>query len=469
MSFSGEILNLESNKIYFIRAFAVSAYGVSYSSEITIETWVPMLDIIIMSKTNASILVKTDCSLRFGAIKSRGLLVSTVPGGTIGDQNTVAIPLANEIGFSTHNVLNLIQNTRYYITAYASSINGISYSDQESVYTNGVPIISSVLQPTLVTTNSLTSGGVVASTGGSPIIRYGIIARLKNVPQFDDIYKTIIGSSTSFSTGISGLLPDTNYKIYAYAVNEYGAGYSEVYKDVTTEGAPVLDSIATISSTNSSALVRSNIVKSYATIVERGILYNEDSDLLSGDYCARTKETTSQIGQFTLELSGLKANTKYFIRSYAKNNLGMVGYFPRNIQEQYYFLTGPSVPEVGETYATFIDDGNASVLTKILNTGGPNETIIEKGVLLSDTAIHPTLTNYEIKVQSQSLISDGKFSSAITGMINNLTYNIVGYAINSIGVSYGYSSTVISRVISIPELIFTPIVNKETINSAVVD
>lgn len=80
----------------------------------------------------------------------------------------------------------------------------------------------------------------MASTGGSPIIRFGIIARLKNVPQFDDIYKTIIGSSTSFSTGISGLLPDTSYKIYAYAVNEYGAGYSEMYKDVTTEGVPYL-------------------------------------------------------------------------------------------------------------------------------------------------------------------------------------------------------------------------------------
>lgn len=117
---------------------------------------------------------------------------------------------------------------------------------------------------------------------------------------------------------------------------------------------------------------------------------------------------------------------------------------------------------------TFIDAGNASVLTKILNNSGPNETIIEKGVLLSDTAIHPTLTNYRDKTNTPP-ISDGKFSSAITGMINNLTYNIVGYAINSIGVSYGYSSTVTSRVVSIPELIFTPIVNKETISSAVVD
>lgn len=139
MSFSGEILNMEPNKIYFVRAFAVSAYGVSYSSEIMIETWMPMLDVTIMSKTNVSILVKTNCSLRSGAIKLRGLLISTVPGSIIGSQNTIAMSLASEAGSVTHNVLNLTQNTRYYITAYASTINGISYSNQESVYTNGVP------------------------------------------------------------------------------------------------------------------------------------------------------------------------------------------------------------------------------------------------------------------------------------------------------------------------------------------
>ena len=61
-----------------------------------------------------------------------------------------------------------------------------------------------------------------------------------------------------------------------------------------------------------------------AAIIERGFCWNTEGKPTVLDFCV--KDTESELGSFTAEITDLDANTQYYVRAYAANANGVAGY-----------------------------------------------------------------------------------------------------------------------------------------------
>jgi antitoxin component YwqK of YwqJK toxin-antitoxin module len=112
-----------------------------------------------------------------------------------------------------------------------------SCSDDENNSTAPVLTTTSI---TNITNNSATSGGIVTSDGGANITARGVVWSTSPIPTIELSTKTVDGTGTgSFTSSITGLLPNTTYYVRAYATNSAGTSYGNeitftTVVDVTT-------------------------------------------------------------------------------------------------------------------------------------------------------------------------------------------------------------------------------------------
>ena len=93
-------------------------------------------------------------------------------------------------------------------------------------------------EPTSVLTSSASLGGIVLTEGGKNVYEYGIVWSTNATPTINDT-KIIKGSRLGeFFDNYTGFQPSTNYYYAAYAINDEGVSYGEVYNFKTTEEAP---------------------------------------------------------------------------------------------------------------------------------------------------------------------------------------------------------------------------------------
>ena len=160
-----------------------------------------------------------------------------------------------------------------------------------------------------------------------------------------------------------------------------------------------------------------------AEVTERGVCIAT----ISNPTTANTKILAgSGTGEFTCNLTGLQANTTYYVRAYAINSKG-TAYgdeisFTTALPITLATVTTASITQITETTAvaggTVTNDGNASVT--------------ERGVCIS-TVSNPTTSNTKITAGSGT----GSFTCNLTDLQPNTTYYVRAYAINSKGTAYG--------------------------------
>ena len=95
-------------------------------------------------------------------------------------------------------------------------------------------------------------------------------------------------------------------------------------KDVAyiTESMPSVDLLQTSDITTSSVVIKANVFKSgIKPVIERGVIYSESSGVTL-DKGTVVKEGDG-LGEFAVTLTGLKPATHYYIRSYAKSDMGV--------------------------------------------------------------------------------------------------------------------------------------------------
>jgi len=202
--------------------------------------------------------------------------------------------------------------------------------------------VGSTLTTTAITsptnTTAVSGGNITAALNDSVLVR-GVVWSTSTNPTVDLLTKTIDGSGKgSFTSNLSGLTAGTTYYVRAYATNSNSTDYgSQVI--FTTQTPPTLTSTTTPSSvTASSATSGGNISSANGfTMVTRGVVW---STLANPTIALSTKtaEASTAIGIFTANLTGLTANTTYYIRSYA-TNLSGTDYGP---QTTFTTLTAPT-------------------------------------------------------------------------------------------------------------------------------
>lgn len=191
----------------------------------------------------------------------------------------------------------------------------------------------------------------------------------------------------------------------------------EVYS-ITSSGATVK---ATVKSTGSAKITKYGVCWS---ITSNPTVANQFSN--HGD-CTGAKS-------FESEITGLKAETKYYVRVYAENAEG-VAYSEHALS--FTTKSKPITPELSIVEASDIQTNSFSVSGDIISVG--ESAIIDYGHCWSISQ-NPTTSDSKTSFGSRS--ETGSFSSNITGLIDGTTYNVRAYAINSQGISYSDPITV---------------------------
>jgi len=279
-----------------------------------------------------------------------------------------------------------------------------------------------------ITTNSASSGGNITKDGGATVTTRGVCWNTSGNPTTANS-KTSNGSGTgSFSSSITGLSSSTTYYVRAYATNSEGTAYGNQVSFTTLAPAnviPTLTTTAVSSITTNSASSGGNITSDGgATVTARGVCWNT-----TGNPTTANSKTTdgSGTGSFSSSITGLSANTTYYVRAYATNSAGTA------YGNQVPFTTSSPaivVPILTTTAVSSITTNSASSGGNITSDGGA--TVTARGVCWN-TSGNPTTANSKTTDGSGT----GSFSSSITGLSASTTYYVHAYATNSAGTAYG--------------------------------
>ncbi|MCP4352736.1 MAG: hypothetical protein GY795_45350, partial [Desulfobacterales bacterium] len=237
-SFASSATGLTSDTTYYFKAYAENSVGVSYGDEESFKTLA--LVVPVVTTGSADNITMTTASLG-GQVMSDGGASVTVRGvcwntaGTPDTDNAVCTDEGAGTGSFTSSVKGLTQDTTYYFKAYAENSVGLSYGNEESFKTLafGVPVVTTGIADN-ITMTAASLGGQVISDGGISVTVRGVCWNTAGAPDTDNAACTQEGAGTgSFTSSVTGLIPNTTYYFKAYAENSVELSYGDEKSFIT--------------------------------------------------------------------------------------------------------------------------------------------------------------------------------------------------------------------------------------------
>ena len=352
------------------------------------------------------------------SIQFRGVCWSTTTNPTLSNSYTTD---GNGTGVYVSNLTGLITNTTYYLKAYAVNANGTAYGNEitfatwPTVTTTGV---SGITQTTAA------SGGNVSAVGNTTITARGICWSLSPTPTLADSHTTDGSGSGIYTSAMTGLTGNTVYYVRSYATNSSGTGYGNEQSFTTS---PVLGTVTTTPVTLitlTTATSGGNVTFSGGgSITARGVCWSTSPNPTTAN--SKTTDGTGT-GIFTSSLTGLTANTLYYVRAYATNSAGTA----YGNAVTFSTLLNPVIPTITTSATVIASSTTATSGGNILSDGGAS--IIFRGVCWS-TSPNPTLSNSYTTDGSGT----GAYVSNITGLTPATHYYVRAYTVNSAGTAFG--------------------------------
>ncbi len=358
-------------------------------------------------------------------VTNKGACYATTPHPTI--QNTV-IRSGVGAGTFTVNLNGLIPNTKYYLRAYATNIDGTAYGNEICFTTTnifaGLPTLTTTAV-TKITNTTAASGGNITNDSGSAVIARGVCYSTSNNPTTKDSLITSGTGLGNFISNLSRLLPNTTYYVRAYATNGIGTAYGNQGSFATTQviaKLPLLTTNSTSTITSTTAISGGNVITdSGFAVIARGVCYNTIPLPTTSN---NTVASGTGTGSFTSNLTLLSPATTYYVRTYATNAAGTA------YGNQVNFTTLANLPTLTTDSVAPINSLSAICRWNISNDGG--SAIILSGVCYSTNA-HPTILDSCRDGGSGT----GTFVTGMSGLLPNITYYVRAYARNSVGTAYG--------------------------------
>ena len=210
-NFTSNLIGLEPNTTYYVRAYASNAVGTAYGEQVTFVTLPLNLPTVITGsitniKSTSADCVGTVTSDGFSPVTARGVCWSTSQNPTINDNKTKN---GSGVGSFTSRMSGLTRNTQYYVRAYATNNVGTSYGEQRT-FTPKFSIGENY------------QGGIIAYLDNTG--EHGFIAATTNYStrlswNINENYDFIGATGTSIGTGKS----NTEKIIQVYGQGNYAA------------------------------------------------------------------------------------------------------------------------------------------------------------------------------------------------------------------------------------------------------
>ena len=419
-SYTVSMTNLTPNATYYVRAYATNSQGTAYGAEVSFTALeglpvVLTLDMTDITSTTAKGHGKvTDQG--GSAVTDRGICWSTSPSPTTSGNHANS---GTGTGEYTVSISNLTPGTKYYVRAYATNDQGTTYGEQKDFTT-------AATLPTVVTgdISGTTAHGEVTNAGGAIVTERGICWGTSHNPTTAGTHGSSGTGTGTFSVELTDLAPGTTYYVRAYATNSAGTAYGSE-KTLTTDATlPTVTTGEVSNITQTTAQGSGNVTNSGgANVTERGVCWGTSHNpTISGSHAYNGTGT----GSYTVNMTGLTANTHYYVRAYAKNSAG-VSY---GNEVDFTTTQNVSAPSVTTTQVTNVQQTTATGGGNVTNSGGA--TVTERGICWS-TSHNPTTSGSH----ANSGTGTGSFTVNMTGLTANTTYYVRAYAINSAGTSYG--------------------------------
>ena len=229
--FIANISTLSTNTLYYARAYASNAVGVTYGQDVSTLT----NDFPALSTTEISTNIGSTTATALGYIVSTGRTAITSYGFAFSFLSTPTVLNSTIAGNGptaayTATISTLQPGSNYYIRSFGSNAVGISYG-QETLFSTlaTIPTVSTV------STSSFLAGGsslVIASllnTGGRDVTRRGLIWGTTSSLAVSTTREELgLFSTGLFSLYATGLASTSTYYMRAYAVNTIGSGYGQI-------------------------------------------------------------------------------------------------------------------------------------------------------------------------------------------------------------------------------------------------
>ncbi len=316
---------LELDTKYYVRSYAINVQGIpSYSEPCDFYTSDGQPTVITTTVTeitaNSAVCSGNVVDEGESPVFERGVCWSTHPEPTINDLHG-----NSGTGPGSYSVFmdGLVSGMSYNVCAFAKNSYGIAYGDIVSfVPTDGLPVVETT-DVTNVTSNSAVCGGNVREEGVGDVIRRGVCWSSNHNPTTQDHDIPNGTGLGEFSCNITGLSSNTVYFVRAYATNTVGTAYGAEKTIPTLQGKPSVTTAEVLEFTYNTAIVAGEVINNGgSTVTERGFCWSTSPNPTINDSYI---EAGQGMGTFSAQLSGLHANTKYYVRACAKNAFD-VGY-----------------------------------------------------------------------------------------------------------------------------------------------
>ncbi len=258
--------------------------------------------------------------------------------------------------------------------SHALYVHDVIVTDYQNVE---LPIVTTTAVSN-ITYNTAVSGGNIENSGASQILEKGVCwSRNINPLAADSLTSDGTGIGTYVST-ITGLLPDTDYHVRAYATNNSGTSYGEDVPFRTANiGVPSLQASNLVLYPGSNSvqatwtpgngykrIVKINTSNNF-TLPSNGINYTANPVYSgSGEQVVYNGATVIIEGEAinAVSVTGLTPNTTYWFRVFDYNGSGT--------EIQYATITAPNNPRSTTTLNTILD----GYYTGITGTGATLKT-----------------------------------------------------------------------------------------------
>jgi uncharacterized protein (TIGR02145 family) len=232
---------------------------------------------------------------------------------------------AADVTIFSDKTVSLNTNYTYRVYSFNKVGKSIQYSNEVNIKTINLPTLSTYAIDQ-ISSSGANSGGTVTSDGGSTITALGIVWDTATNPTI--ALSTKASSTTSpslgaFKSSMTGLKESTKYYVRAFATNSAGTSYGNELSFTTNAYVvpPVLSTYA-VTEISSSGGVSGGVFSSdgNSSITARGVVW----DTATNPTIALSTKTSdgTGAGSFKSSITGLKANTKYFVKAYAINSAG---------------------------------------------------------------------------------------------------------------------------------------------------
>jgi len=262
-----------------------------------------------------------------------------------------------------------------------------------------------------------------------------------NTPTTADLKSNFNARSSvgEFTTDISGLSAQTSYYVRAYITNNFGTYYSSVTM-FTTQQASAAPGVVTISKekeTHNSAVISGRINYlggTTQTISQYGFWWSETNGTAGIGGNKNNLGTKTTTGDFSSQITGLKANTTYYVRAYATNTIGTTYGDAITIK-----TTIPVPPTAITTGIVSNVLQNVATVTGSINDVGIGITVSDYGHCYSTVNQTPTTDTSKdnFKISKGSTTTAVQIVSNLTNLTSDKKYYVRAYMVTNFGIIYG--------------------------------